>query len=173
MVDFLYNYFFKEKYIFNTLSKISNEMCDDNGKKYIDFDNFPNYINIVSTATTDTLLLNLKENYIVFVEFKSFEKVKDFNKWFNRTRKQQIYLKAYESFLTLEQLIITHSNFDHNDYYNLDKRFIFVYNGKDAKKRIRRHIQGKIKRFKFIFDEKVFTMRCEGFKKILGDKNLC
>jgi len=173
MVNFLYDYFYNQINLYNSLSKVSDNMCEDNGKSYIDFDSFPNYIDVISTATTDTLLLNKDEKYIVFVEFKNFKKVKNFNTWFNRERKQQIYLKAYESFLALEQLVIKKSKFDHNNYYDLDKRFIFVYDGKDAKKRIRRHIQGKIKRFEFIFDGDVFTMRCDGFKKFLGEKNLC
>jgi len=172
MVEFLENYFYRQNHLYNTLNIISDKMCEDNEKNYIDFDNFPFFIKISSIATTDTLLLNKDNNYIVFVEFKNLNKVQDFKKWFNRNRKQQIYLKAYESFLSLGELFNQETHYDYSNYYNLDKRFILVYDGKDSRKRIQRHIQGKIKRFGFIFNDNVFTMRCSGFKKFLGETNL-
>ena len=171
MVDFLENYFFVQKHLYSTLSKVSDGMCEENGKNYIDFDSFPSFISISSIATTDTLLLNKEKKYIVFVEFKNLSKVRDFNRWFNRNRKQQIYLKAYESFLSLGELVVQ-KGFNYDHYYNLDKRFIVVYDTKDSKKKIHHHIKGKIKRFGFIFNDKVYVQRCEGFKKFLGEKGL-
>ncbi len=152
---------------FTSLSEVSDRMCSDNGRKYVDFDGiFPNH------RTVDALVLPPSDNYLLFVEFKDVKQVRNIKKWLKkRERIQGIWLKGYESNVKLCEYIVDNSPFNYNDYCRLDKRFMLVYDSKEPRQKIHRHFQGKVKRLETIFNE-IFVLRCDKFINFLQGHNL-
>ena len=62
----LREYFYTCKFL-KKLNEISDNCCDDNGYKYIDFDFFAGD----KFASVDSLII--KDQYLLFIEFKKFD----------------------------------------------------------------------------------------------------
>jgi hypothetical protein len=134
------------------LDEVSDNCCEDNGKKCINFDRVDNNL-----ATADCLII--KDNYFLLVEFKKLDEVENINEWMeDKSKNQQILIKAYESYFLLRRLI---TNFD-----RLEKRFVFVYKAHKSKKKIKEHFKSKLNRVKIAYDE-VLVLECKNFKNLL------
>jgi len=137
-----------------TLDKVSDNCCKDNGKTYINFDKADNNI-----ATADCLII--KDSYFLLVEFKKIDEVENIEEWMeDKKRNQQILLKAYESYFLLKSLKVI-ENFE-----NMEKRFVFVYKSDSYKKKIKNHFKNKLDRLKIAYNS-VLVLECKNFKNLL------
>ncbi|MEO1958148.1 MAG: hypothetical protein ABGX23_01205 [Nautiliaceae bacterium] len=134
------------------LNEVSDNCCEDNGKECIDFDKVDNNL-----ATADCLII--KDGYFLLVEFKKLDEVEDINEWMNdKSKNQQILIKAYESYFLLKKLV---KNFD-----KFEKRFVLVYKASKSKNKIKEHFKSKLSRIKIAYDE-VLVLECKNFKNLL------
>jgi len=157
----LRKYFFTCQFL-KKLNEVSDNCCDDNGYKYIDFDSFAGN----KIASVDSLII--KDDYLLFVEFKKFDEFKDeedLKKHLNtREKNQQIILKGYESYFLVFNLC---NNLKIKDKFeSIEKRFILVYKANNFKNKINNHFKHKIDHLKIAYD-KAFPIECERFKKLL------
>ena len=154
----LKEYFLSSKFL-KKLNEISDNCCDDNGKKYIDFDLFAGN----KVASVDSLII--KDEYLLFIEFKKldFKESEKLQDWLNKHEKQ-ILLKGYESFFLVynlcEELNIK------SKFENIEKRFIVVYKADNFKSKIKKHFKNKVNRLKIAYNE-AFPIECERFYKLL------
>jgi hypothetical protein len=154
----LREYFYNCKFL-KKLNEVSDNCCDDNGNKYIDFDLIDSNL-----ATVDTLII--RDKYLVFVEFKRFEVLdkEKIEKWINNKEKiQQINLKGYESYFIVKNLC---KKLNVNNFEEIEKRFILVYKAEDAKKKIKNHFKSKINRLQVAYNL-VIVRECNNFIKLL------
>ena len=139
------------------LDNVSDNCCENNGKKYIDFDK----INC-NLATVDCLIIEEIKQYIVLIEFKDLRFL-NAQEWVNdREKIQQILLKGYESFFILKQMFFENEI----DFNSVSKRFILVYNSNSSKKKIKAHFKNKLNRLKIAYDE-VIILECKNFMNLL------
>jgi len=138
--------------LLETLDEVSDNCCEDNGKKYINFDKVNDNL-----ATADCLII--KDSYFLLIEFKKLDEVEDIKEWTDdKIKNQQILLKAYESYFLLKKLI---KNFD-----KFEKRFVFVYKAYKSKKKIKEHFKSRLNRIKIAYDD-VLVLECKNFKNLL------
>jgi len=155
----LREYFFNCKYL-KKLNEVSDNCCEDNGNKYIDFDL---YAKFKETASTDSLII--KDEYLVFIEFKKLDNFDNQNAWLkDKVKNQQILLKGYESYFLLQNLCKELDILE--QFYNVEKRFVLVYKAKNAKKKIKKHFKNKLNRAKIAFDD-VVVLECKNFINLL------
>ena len=174
----------KEELIINlnlvsTLKKVSDNMCLDEEKRCIDFDDFPAFclqecrVNQTQPATVDTLILNSFKEHILFVEFKDLKSLNQTKEWLTKEKLQQIYLKIHESFHMLSKYMVKKSLATYDEFYNYKKSVFIVYDVKENKKRIfHNHFKGKVNRFRYLV-EKELVISCKQFKNFIERENLC
>ena len=157
----LREYFFTCRFL-SKLNNVSDNCCNDNGNRYIDFDLFTGD----KFASVDSLII--KDEYILFIEFKRldlFESDEELKKWLkNKVKIQQILLKGYESYFLVANKC---KKFDiENKFSNIEKRFILVYKANNSKQKINNHFKSKINRLKIVYND-AFPVECKRFIKLL------
>ncbi|MRJ01856.1 MAG: hypothetical protein C6I05_00225 [Epsilonproteobacteria bacterium] len=120
MVNFLRNAFAVH---FDLLQEVSDGMCQNTGRGYIDFDGiFPNF------RTVDSLILPPSNDYLLFVEFKDVRQVDNLRQWLQKKeRVHSIWLKGYESSIALCHFIVKNSSLKKDSFWYIT---LTVQNGK-------------------------------------------
>ncbi len=156
MVEYLCNYFNRDIFLDN-LSVISDNICQDNGKKYINFDKFKEPINcsditkgMNSLSSVDSLLINREKNHIIFVEFKDMNDLDDIKSWF-REKECNIKIKIPDSILLLGYFI-QKNGYSFDDLINTKKSFFYVYKNRSAKRQINNHLRYKFSKYNFMLE---------------------
>lgn len=164
---------------FFSLDQASDNICTDNGKRYLDFDKFVAklYQEKIMTGNTisscDILLFNTSENHLIFVECKDMcscigdEMLK---KWWD-TKKQSIYLKIPDSLLCLSHFIVHKKLGNHDTFFNSKRSFFYVYKSTSYKNKIRDHINHEFSRYKFQFVN-MRNIEVTNFESFLQGNNL-
>ena len=154
MVEYLYNYFNKEPFL-ETLSQVSDNICEDNGKYYINFDKFKEPINcsnitngMNSLSSVDSLLINKEYNHIIFIEFKDMNELENIQKWF-REKECSIKIKIPDSILLLGYFL-QKNGYSFDEFINMKKSFFYVYKNSVSKSIINNHLKNKFSKYNFL-----------------------
>ncbi len=154
MVDYLDNYFNQEQFL-EELSQVSDKICEDNGKLYINFDKFKepsNCSNVTkgmnSLSSVDSLLINKDENHIVFVEFKDMDDLDNIQNWF-RDKECSIKIKIPDSILLLGTFLQKNGH-SFDDFMKMKKSFFYVYKNSSAKRTINNHLKYRFSKYNFL-----------------------
>jgi hypothetical protein len=154
MVNYLYEYFHQDIFL-ETLSQVSDTICEDNEKKYINFDIFKkphNCANVTkgmnSLSSVDSLLINKDKNHIVFVEFKDMNDLENIEKWF-KEKECSIKIKIPDSILLLGYFV-QKNGYSFDDFMNIKKSFIYLYKNVSAKRKINNHLKYKFNKYNFM-----------------------
>lgn len=162
----------------DTLTVVSDRLCKDDTKHCINFDKFPSFclqackVNQNEPATVDALILNIKENHTLFVEFKDLRSVSDPKHWLTKVRLQQIYLKVHESFHMLAKYMVQKSLATYDDFYHHKKSIFIVYEVSNKKSKIHNHFKGKVNRLRYLV-EQVQVINCQTFMNFIQKERLC
>jgi len=178
MVKFLYDYFNKQVFL-DTLVKVSDNICQDNGKKYIDFDRFKEPLNcsditkgMNSLSSVDSLLLNEEKKHIVFVEFKDMQKIEDANslkEWF-KAKECNIKIKIPDSILLLGYFL-KKEGYSFNEYIEIKKSFFYVYKSSSSKNIINNHLKHKFTKYNFMLKD-IKIIESQSYMRFLEKENL-
>jgi len=161
-----------------TLKEVSDNMCQDEERKCIDFDKFPSFcleecrVSQNQPATVDALILNFSEKHILFVEFKDLKTVAQAKEWLTKVKLQQVFLKIHESFHMLSKYIVTKALASYDEFYSYKKSVLIVYDVKDTKRVFHKHFKGKVNRFRYLV-EKELVINCKQFINFIERENLC
>mgnify|MGYP000190423656 CR=1 FL=1 len=178
MVDFLENHF-KNIVTFVDLKSVSDGICNNNTKLYINFDEFIKSLSKNGClagdtfSSPDTLLFKSSENHIIFVEFKDmsyFQTVEEIHNWW-KNKNISVYLKISDSILGLSYYLKNDCDKNCDDFMNITKSFFYVYKADTYKKKIKSHLLSKFSRYGFLF-KNIETMEVETFKRFLATHNL-
>ena len=178
MVEYLYNYFNSDSFL-EDLSTVSDGICEDNQKKYINFDKFKEPINcnnitkgMNSLSSVDSLILNKDKQHIIFVEFKdmrSFEDFNDLKNWF-RNKECSIKIKIPDSILLLGYFI-KEKNYSFDKFMDIDKSFFYVYKSNSSRNKINNHLKYKFTKYNFIF-KNIKIIESQSYIRFLEKENL-
>ena len=178
MVAYLDNYFDKDIFL-DKLSEISDNICQDNGNDYINFDKFKEPIfcdNITqgmnSLSSVDSLLLNKEKKHIVFVEFKdmnSFENFDDLKEWF-KTKECSVKIKIPDSILLLGYFL-KKNGYSFDEFIELEKSFIYVYKSPSSKSKINNHLKYKFTKYNFML-KNIKIIESQSYMKFLEKESL-
>jgi hypothetical protein len=178
VVAYLDNYFNKNIFL-DKLSKISDNICQDNGNSYIDFDKFKepaNCENITrgmnSLSSVDSLLLNKEKKHIVFVEFKdmnSFENFNDLKEWF-KSKECSVKIKIPDSILLLGYFL-KKNGYSFDEFIELEKSFIYVYKSSSSKNKINNHLKYKFTKYNFML-KNIKIIESQSYIKFLEKESL-
>lgn len=161
------------------LNDVSDGICSNNSKQYIDFDKFVSWLHsnkIIqgdTLSSCDTLILNKDQNHLVLVEFKdmnSLDSEENISSWW-RGKNRSVYLKITDTILLLSHYMNKQFGETHDDFMNLSKSFIYVYSSQNYKKTIHTHLKYKFSRYNFLF-ENIKTVEAKQFEKFLDYNNL-
>ena len=159
MVNYLYNYFNKEPFL-ETLSQVSDNICEDNGKYYINFDRFKeptNCSNITngmnSLSSVDSLLIIREHNHIIFIEFKDMNELEDMQEWFSH-KECSIKIKIPDSILLLGYFL-QENGYSFDDFIKMKKSFIYVYKAiaNNSKREINNHLKYRFNKYNFLLKQ--------------------
>jgi|GEM_PF-1478639 len=180
MINFLENLFREEAPLVD-LNSVSDGICSNNGKNYIDFDKFKeklygenDFFNGDYFSSTDSIILNREKEQIIFIEFKSmkdFEIQEEMKNWF-KSKKSSVYLKMSDSILGLSTYFNQKHNKSYDDFMDIPKIFIYVYDtNNNPRVNIRNHLKGKFVKYNFLYEE-ILTLESDKFKEFLNRYNL-
>jgi len=178
VVAYLYNYFNKDVFLDN-ISVISDNICEDNGKKYTNFDKFKEPVNcnditkgMNSLSSVDSLLINKDKQHIIFVEFKdmdSFEEFSDLKEWFKK-KECSVKIKIPDSILLLGYFI-KHNDYSFDEFIEADKSFFYVYKSTSSKNKINNHLKYKFTKYNFIL-KNIKIIESQSYMRFLEKENL-
>ena len=178
MVGYLYDYFNSDIFL-ETLSSVSDGICEDNQKNYINFDKFKEPLNCCditkgmnSLSSVDSLLLNQEQKHIIFVEFKdmqSFEEFDDLKKWF-KTKECSVKIKIPDSILLLGYFL-KKNNYSFDEFIELDKSFFYVYKSISSKNKINNHLKYKFTKYNFML-KNIKIIESKSYVRFLEKENL-
>jgi len=175
VVAYLYDYFHQEKFL-ETLSQVSDNLCEDDGKQYINFDIFKepyNCDNITkemnSLSSVDSLLINKDKNHIILVEFKDMDDLDDIQNWF-REKECSIKIKIPDSILLLGYFLHK-KGYSFDDFINMKKSFFYVYKNSSAKQIINNHLKYKFTKYKFML-ENIKIMESQAYRNKFLEENI-
>jgi hypothetical protein len=170
---------FSEDIFLDKLSEISDKICQDNGKSYINFDKFKEATNcdnitrgMNSLSSVDSLLLNQDKKHIIFVEFKDmdrFESFDDLKEWFKR-KECSIKIKIPDSILLLGYFL-KKNGYSFDEFMELEKSFFYVYKSTSSKKKINNHLKHKFTKYNFILKNSK-TIESQSYMKFLEKESL-
>ncbi len=175
MVKYLYDYFNQDKFL-ETLSQVSDNICEDNGKFYINFDKFKkpsNCCNVTkgmnSLSSIDSLLINKNENHIIFVEFKDMNDLDDIKIWF-KDKECSIKIKIPDSILLLGTFL-QENGYSFDEFMKMKKSFFYVYKNSSAKRTINNHLKHRFSKYNFLL-ENIKTIESQAYRnKFLEDNS--
>lgn len=157
--------------IWQTLEQASDGCCQDNGsgKKYIKFDELKKFISknyhasINNLSSCDIMLINTKDNQIIFVEFKDLTTLKEdeLKEWIEN-KKYKLLLKITESILLLSFFLKAKYSISLDDYFAIKQSYIVVYKINSSANKIHNHLRFISSRYAF-FLEKSFAVECNSF----------
>ena len=178
MVEYLYKYFNNEIFL-NKLSIISDEICEDNANRYIDFDKFkePAYCcditkGMQSLSSVDSILINKQENHLIFIEFKDMNSIGEFNeikKWIE-DKDCSVKIKIPDSILLLGYFL-KEKGYTFDEFIELKKSFFYVYKSNSFKSQINNHLKYRFSRYNFILNN-IKTMETQSYIKFLEKESL-
>ena len=178
MVEYLYDYFHQDKFL-ETLSQVSDNICEDNGNKYINFDKFkePTHcanltLGMNSLSSVDSLLINKEHNHIIFVEFKdmnSFENFDALKEWF-KSKDCSVKIKIPDSLLLLGTFL-KENGYSFDKFMELEKSFFYVYKSTSSKNRINNHLKYRFTKYNFIL-KNIKTLETQSYINFLEKENL-
>ncbi len=178
MVEFL-NIHFRENGEYEELQIVSDGICENNSKKYLNFDKFieslfkKNYFKGDTFSSPDTVLINLEKNHLIFVEFKnmsSFETEEEMKNWW-KNKNSKVYLKMTDSILGLGYYLNQKCDISYDIFMKSSKSFIYVYKANSYKKKIHRHLENKLTRYNFLF-ENIESVETKTFEYFLIENDL-
>jgi len=159
MVEFLHSYFHQDKFLVS-LSSVSDNLYEDNDKKYIDFDTFKEPQNCCevtkgmnSLSSVDSLLIDKENNHIVFVEFKDMDSFGTLNKlkeWIKQ-KECSIKIKIPDSILLLGYFL-QENGYSFDDFLKLKKSFVYVYKNSTSKSIINNHLKFSFTKYNFMLE---------------------
>lgn len=168
MVKYIEDIFLNNPNLWNTLDVVSDNCCPNiEDKKFINFDEFKllcknNLTNRCDTPSScDVLYFNQRENHIVFIEFKNLEDIENLPKWY-KDKQNSIYLKATDSILLLSLYLKKEKSISLDSFEAIKKSFLFVYKAQNSRDKIHRHLNSKLTRYKFIF-QNTLSIECDKF----------
>jgi hypothetical protein len=178
VVTYLHDYFNKDIFL-DKLSEISDNICQDNGNSYINFDKFKepaNCDNITrgmnSLSSVDSLLLNQEKKHIIFVEFKDMNSFEDFDnlkEWF-KTKECSVKIKIPDSILLLGYFL-KKNGYSFDEFMELEKSFFYVYKSTSSKNKINNHLQYKFTKYNFML-KNIKIIESQSYMKFLEKENL-
>ena len=163
----------------DTLYNVSDGICINNDKNYIDFDKFVNYVyqkGIMKGdqgCSCDSLIINVEEKHIIYVEFKdmmTFETQEELSRWWAK-KENNTYLKILESMATLGYFLKINNSACQDEYSSLKKSFFYVYRATTHKQRINTHIKNKFNRYNHLLTS-IKTIETKTYERFLLDNNL-
>jgi len=178
VVEFLKTHF-QQNIFLNTLSNISDNICQDNGKKYIDFDKFkePSCCaditkGLQSLSSVDSILINSDKNHIIFVEFKDMDTIGDFEdiKEWIKEKDCNIKIKIPDSILLLGYFL-KENGYSFDEFMTVDKSFFYVYKSNSFKRKINNHLKYRFSKYNFIL-KYTKTMETQSYIKFLEKESL-
>ncbi len=174
MVDYLDNYFNQEQFL-ETLSQVSDNICEDNGKLYINFDTFKkpcNCSNVTkgmnSLSSVDSLLINKDENHIIFVEFKDMNDLENIEEWF-REKECSIKIKIPDSILLLG-CFLQMNRYSFDNFMKMKKSFFYIYKNISAKRTINNHLKHRFSKYNFLL-KNIKTMESQTYRNKFLEEN--
>ena len=174
MVVFLDNYFRKDIFL-ETLSQVSDNICADNGNKYINFDKFKepcNCSNVTqgmnSLSSVDSLLINKDENHIIFVEFKDMNNLDNIQNWFSE-KECSIKIKIPDSILLLG-IFLQKNGHNFNDFMKMKKSFFYIYKNSSAKRTINSHLKYRFSKYNFLL-ENIKILESQAYRNKFLEEN--
>lgn len=178
MVEYLYNHFNKDVFLDN-LSAISDGICEDNQKNYINFDKFkePKNCNFItkgmnSLSSVDSLLINKNEEHIIFVEFKSMNSIGSFEEikeWF-KNKECSVKIKIPDSILILGYFL-KENGYSFDEFIELDKSFFYIYKSDSSKSKINNHLKYKFTKYNFML-KNIRIIESQSYMSFLEKENL-
>ena len=178
MVNYLYDYFNRDIFL-DSLSVVSDNICDDNGKRYINFDKFKEPINcnnitkgMNSLSSVDSLLINKSKQHIIFVEFKdmdSFEEFSNLKEWFKK-KECSIKIKIPDSVLLLGYFV-KQNNYSFDEFIEIGKSFFYIYKSTLSKNKINNHLKYKFTKYNFLF-KNIKIMESQSYIRFLEKEQL-
>ena len=178
MVEFLKTHF-QQNIFLNTLSNISDNICQDNGKKYIDFDKFkePSCCaditkGLQSLSSVDSILINSDKNHIIFIEFKDMDTMGDFEdiKEWIKEKDCNIKIKIPDSILLLGYFL-KENGYSFDEFMAVDKSFFYVYKSNSFKRKINNHLKYRFSKYNFIL-KYIKTMETQSYINFLEKESL-
>ena len=160
MVEFLEKHF-QQSVFLDTLSYVSDNICQDNGRNYIDFDKFKEpscCANITkglqSLSSVDSILINSEKNHLIFVEFKDMDMIGDFEdiKEWIKEKDCNIKIKIPDSILLLG-FFLKENGYSFDEFIALDKSFFYVYKSNSFKQKINNHLKYRLSKYQFILKD--------------------
>ncbi len=178
MVDFLQEYFNTNTFLMG-LNSVSDGICEDNGKDYIDFDKFkePAYCyNITkgmqSLSSVDSILINQESKHIILVEFKDMNFIGNFNdikKWI-KNKDCSVKIKIPDSILLLGYFL-KEKGYSFDDFMQLEKSFLYVYKSSTFKSQINNHLKYRFSKYNFML-KNIKTIETQSYIKFLEKESL-
>jgi len=178
MVTFLEKHF-KDHANFVDLNSVSDGICNNNSKEYINFDEFihslyqKGYFSGDTFSSPDTILLNSTETHLILVEFKdmnSLQSEDNIKEWW-KDKNRSVYLKITDTILGLGYYLKNNCDQNYDDFLNISKSFFYVYKSNTYKKKIKHHLQYKFSRYDFLF-KNIRTAEATSFENFLTNNNL-
>jgi hypothetical protein len=178
VVEFLKTHF-QQNIFLNTLSKISDNICQDNGKEYIDFDKFkePSCCaditkGLQSLSSVDSILINSDKNHIIFIEFKDMDTMGDFEdiKEWIKEKDCNIKIKIPDSILLLGYFL-KENGYSFDEFMAVDKSFFYVYKSNSFKRKINNHLKYRFSKYNFIL-KYIKTMETQSYINFLEKESL-
>lgn len=178
MVSYLETHF-KTNAVFVDLSNASDGICNNNSKKYLDFDKFIAKLHTQKIftgntfASCDTILFNTGENHIIFVEFKDMNTISndtELENWW-KSKNKSIYLKITDSILGLGYYLKNNCSHNYDNFMGTSKSFFYVYKSNTYKSKIKNHLKYKFSRYDFLF-KNIRTIETENFENFLTSNSL-
>jgi hypothetical protein len=178
MVSFLQEYFNSNERLVD-LNRVSDGICENNAKNYVDFDQFVAKLHIQKIfegntfASCDTILFNIDKNHLIFVEFKDMDALsteEEIKTWW-KMKNSSIYLKMADSILGLSYYLKKEHAQSFDDFMDIPKSFFYVYRSSTFKNKINKHLEYKFSRYHFLF-KNIRTLECTNFKAFLTKYNL-
>ncbi len=174
MVEYLASYFNQENFL-ETLSQVSDNICEDNGKLYINFDKFKEPTNcsnitqgINSLSSVDSLLINKDKNHIIFVEFKDMDDLDNIQNWF-RKKECSIKIKIPDSILLLGTFL-QKNGYSFDDFMNMKKSFFYIYKNNSAKRTINNHLKYRFSKYNFLL-ENIKILESQAYRNKFLEEN--
>ena len=178
MVVYLYDYFNRDIFL-DKLSNISDSICEDNQKNYINFDKFKEPLNCYeitkgmnSLSSVDSILINKEKRHIIFVEFKDMQSFEDFNSlkdWFKK-KECSVKIKIPDSILLLGYFLQKH-NYSFDDFMRVEKSFFYIYKSNSSKNKINNHLKYKFSKYNFML-KNIKTIESQSYMGFLEKENL-
>ena len=178
MVDSLQEHFNTDIFLMG-LNSVSDGICEDNGRSYIDFDKFkePDYCcditkGMQSLSSVDSILVHKENKHLILVEFKDMDSIGDFSdikKWI-KDKDCSVKIKIPDSILLLGYFL-KEKGYTFDEFMELDKSFFYVYKSSSFKSQINNHLKYRFSKYNFML-KNIKTIETQSYIKFLEKESL-